>query len=268
MSTNPNAVYDREDEARSAMLRAWGINVTKPSAEVVSLDTKRRPLGLSIVDGPDDASIDGLSDAYLGPQRTAAAIVARSIANLSEEQLAAAVTWRDMFEYAIGGTIETSFTDGDFLREKVRELRKEATDAQTVLREQIAELKLAVVEARCEISAMRAIQENARTVSRGEAGVAGPRGIPGSQGPTGPRGEMGERGVPAVAIAGWEPRPERFEVVPVFSTGERGPPIALLSLFQAYDSAVSDIEDRDIVSAAEASREANEAEAENAWSRR
>ena len=157
-------------------------------------------------------------------------------------------------------SLELSFAGGDDLRDRLRAVRKEITDGQATLRSEIAELKLALTEARCEVREMRAIQESARIASRGEAGVAGPRGIPGSQGPTGPRGERGERGVPAVAIAGWEPRSERFEVVP--PTGERGPPINLLSLFQAYDSAVSDIEDRDLESAAAASRAETERQAE------
>lgn len=256
-----SAVYDhdREDEARAAALRAWGINVTKPRAEVIPM---RKPLGLAPSGDDDGGAMDGLPDAYLGPQRTAAAIVAKSVANLSEEQLAAGVTWRDMFEYAIGGTIETSFTDGDDMRERLRAVRKEIADGQAGLRTEIAELKLALVEARAEIAAMRSIQESARLLSRGEQGVMGPRGIPGPPGPSGARGERGERGVPALAIAGWEPRPERFEIVPVFSTGEKGPPIALLSLFQAYDAAVSDLEDRDLSEAAAASRARNEEEAE------
>ena len=70
----------------------------------------RRPLGLGIVADNDNgdeppAHGDGVPDAYLGPERTAAAIVAQSIANLSEEQLAAPVSWRELFEHAIGMTI-------------------------------------------------------------------------------------------------------------------------------------------------------------------
>jgi hypothetical protein len=48
----------------------------------------------------------------------------------------------------------------------------------------------------------------------------------GSQGPAGPRGE------PAPTIAAWEPRPERFEIVPRFSNGESCPPLNLLSCFK------------------------------------
>jgi predicted NodU family carbamoyl transferase len=56
--------------------------------------------------------------------------------------------------------------------------------------------------------------------------------------------------------------------VPAFSTGERGPAIALLALFQAYDAAVSVIEDREIVAAAQEARTEAERQAEAArWAR-
>jgi hypothetical protein len=82
-----------------------------------------------------------------------------------------------------------------------------------------------------------------------------------SQWPAGPRGE------PSPTIAAWEPRPERFEIVPRFSTGESGPPLNLLSLFQACNNSTSWIEDADLEQAAQASRAAMQAETENGWSR-
>jgi hypothetical protein len=87
--------------------------------------------------------------------------------------------------------------------------------------------------------------------------------------PPGVRGERGERGMPAPMIAAWEPCPERFEIIPVFSTGERGPPIALLSLFQTYDSATSELDDRDIAAAAADAHARAEAELEaSRWAMR
>jgi hypothetical protein len=139
---------------------------------------------------------------------------------------------------------------------------------------QVSELKAALVEARHEVSELKLIQESLRISTRGESGRDGARGVPGRDGrdgvgAPGPRGERGERGLPAPRISAWEAHPERFEVVPVFSTGERGPAIALLGLFQAYDSAVQELEDRDIASAAADSRQAAEAAAEAArWATR
>jgi hypothetical protein len=47
-----------------------------------------------------------------------------------------------------------------------------------------------------------------------------------------------------------------------FSNGETGPAICLLSLFQAYDAAVAELEDRDIAGAAADSRARAEQELE------
>ena len=58
----------------------------------------------------------------------------------------------------------------------------------------------------------------------------------------------------APRVAGWEPDTDAFTVTPVDSTGARGTPIHLLALFQAYDAAVSEIEDRDIADASRVAR--------------
>jgi hypothetical protein len=135
------------------------------------------------------------------------------------------------------------------------------------LRGEVSELKAALIEARHEVRELKLIQESLRISTRGESGRDGARGVPGrdgQQGPIGPRGERGERGLPAPRISAWEAHPERFEVVPVFSTGERGPAIAL---FQAYDSAVSELEDRDLASAAADSRARTEQEVASHWTK-
>jgi hypothetical protein len=126
-----------------------------------------------------------------------------------------------------------------------------------------------------ENQALKLILENLRITQRGERGIDVDRGPPGRdgrdglQGAIGPRGERGEQGPPAPRLSAWEAHPERFEVVPVFSTGERGPAISLLALFQAYDSAVQELEDRDLVSAAADSRRAAEDAAEaSRWAMR
>ena len=46
-------------------------------------------------------------------------------------------------------------------------------------------------------------------------------------------------------IVGWEPRAEQFQIVPVYSTGERGPPISLRPFFDLYDAATNPGEDED-----------------------
>jgi hypothetical protein len=200
---------------------------------------RRPPLGLAPALGPDDADDDkgDRDDAYLGPAATAAKIVAKSIANLSEEQLAAAVTWRDMFEYAIGGTIETSFSDGDFLREKLRELRKEIADGQAAQRAEIAELKAALVEARHEVRELKLVQESMRIANRGERGVDGARGVPGRDGQQGPAGPRGERGEPGAKAAGFILNVPEYSAALVLSDGSPAAVLRLRPMFEAFAEA-------------------------------
>jgi hypothetical protein len=73
--------------------------------------------------------------------------------------------------------------------------------------------------------------------------------------------------LPAPAIAAWEVRPERFEVVPRYSNGEAGPPIALLALFQAFHDATSWLEDADLEQAAQNARAVVEREVADHWAR-
>jgi hypothetical protein len=44
-------------------------------------------------------------------------------------------------------------------------------------------------------------------------------------------------------IAAWQADAERFLVTPVYTTGERGPPICLEPAFQAYDTATNGSDD-------------------------
>jgi hypothetical protein len=183
-------------------------------------------------------------------------------ASLSPEARAAPATMADVAE-ALDTAIGINW-DGDTLtRARIGELQGE-----------VSELKAALIEARHEVRELKLIQESLRISTRGESGRDGARGVPGRDGRdgvgiAGPRGERGERGLPAPRISAWEAHPERFEIVPVFSTGERGPAIALLGLFQAYDSAVQELEDRDIAGAAADARQAAEAEVEaSRWAMR
>jgi hypothetical protein len=44
-------------------------------------------------------------------------------------------------------------------------------------------------------------------------------------------------------IVGWETTPERYWLTPVYSTGEKGVPANLRSLFEAYDQSVTEADD-------------------------
>ena len=92
------------------------------------------------------------------------------------------------------------------------------------LRAEIAALRLenaqsrgAVAEAKAKLSEIDFIVERLKIDRRGPPGVKGERGRDGRDGPVGPPGQQGPTGSPAPAIAAWEPRPERFETVPVYA---------------------------------------------------
>jgi hypothetical protein len=44
-------------------------------------------------------------------------------------------------------------------------------------------------------------------------------------------------------IAAWEPRVEQFQLVPVYTTGEKGVPISLRPFFEQYDQSTRGDED-------------------------
>jgi hypothetical protein len=70
-------------------------------------------------------------------------------------------------------------------------------------------------------------------------GKRGTRGIPGARGErgeAGPAGRDGVPGAPAPAIAAWEIDRENYAIVPLMSDGSTGPPIALRSLFEQFNS--------------------------------
>jgi hypothetical protein len=238
MTIEPSVIFKTRADARVA-----------PKSELPpGHPARRKPLGLA----PGGGSSEPIEPAFVSDVPSVAA-------GLSAEARARAATMGDVAD-ALDTAIAIDRDGDELFRERIGELRS-----------QVSELKAALIEARHEVRELRLVQESLRISTRGESGRDGARGVPGrdgQQGPIGPRGERGERGLPAPRISAWEAHPERFEVVPVFSTGERGPPIALLALFQAYDAAVSDLEDRDIVSAAAESRARNEAEVEaRHWAR-
>jgi hypothetical protein len=243
MTIEPSVIFKTRADARVA-----------PKSELPpGHPARRKPLGLAPGAGssaPADEPPAFVSD------------VPSVAAGLSEAARARAATMGDVAE-ALDTAIAIDRDGDELFRAKIGELRN-----------LISDLKGELTEARHEIRELKLIQESLRISTRGESGRDGARGVPGRDGrdgvgAPGPRGERGERGLPAPRISAWEAHPERFEVVPVFSTGERGPAIALLGLFQAYDSAVQELEDRDIASAAADSRQAAEAAAEAArWATR
>ena len=179
-----------------------------------------------------------------------------------ETLLSSSARMQDVFGYA------------DILLMIHAEEKKRSEKVFAELRAEIAALRLenarstgALAEAKAKLSEIDFIVERLKIDRRGPPGLRGERGRDGPPGARGERGERGETGAPAPALAAWEVRPERFEIVPRYSNGEAGPPICLLALFQSYDAAVSEIEDRDLTEAAQASREIVEREVAAGWAR-
>ena len=161
-----------------------------------------------------------------------------------ETLLSSSAQMQDVFGYA------------DILLIIHAEEKKRSEKVFAELRAEIAALRLenaqskgGVAEAKAKLSEIDFIVERLKIDRRGPPGLRGERGRDGPPG-KGERGAQGERGAPAPALAAWEPHPERFTITPVYSTGERGPPINLLSLFEAYHGAVGELEDADLEEAA------------------
>lgn len=168
-----------------------------------------------------------------------------SVPQLDEAMLEAPATVELVME-CLNGAAEITETLGRKLESKVAELHAQLVEARHEVR-----------ELRHEISALRVIQEAQREKDRGERGERGPRGIPGAPGACGKqgvRGEKGAKGERGPTITGWEVDEDHFIARPVMSSGGHGPALNLRGLFEAYDNAVSESEDRDLINAAEDSR--------------
>lgn len=169
-----------------------------------------------------------------------------------------------MVYYGLNAVADCARHDDAKLKTKIAELRTEIAGLELT----IAKSTATVAELKAEVGKLSFVSERLSIDHRGPQGHRGERGRDGRDGPPGVRGEQGPIGAPAPMIAAWEPRPERFETVPVYADGSRGPPMALLSLFQAYDAAVTEIEDRDLTEAAHVAREIVEREVEaSRWAR-
>jgi hypothetical protein len=134
-----------------------------------------------------------------------------------------------------------------------------------------AQLRGLVAELKAKLSELDFITERLRVENKGPPGMKGERGRDGRDGALGPRGERGERGEkgkPAPLIIGWRTDPEAFTVQALLSDGSVAPPLNLMGLFQAYDSATGVLDDRDVAAAAEEARTEAERQAEAArWTK-
>jgi hypothetical protein len=222
-----------EREERAALRRRLDREFGK-GATVIPLDhpsQTRKPLGLAPVDGGEDEDDD--------PANGFKGFHFRHDAHGARPEDALRSDWLFHYLDILGGVMISLNNDtvreiNDLWPDVVRKI-KESESAQRV---ETAELKTVIAELKAEVSALRSIQEGQRIQSRGEQGTTGPRGIPGPPGPAGPAGPQGPRGEAAAMIVGWEPRVERFELVPILGDGTRGVGAGLMPFFQQYHAQV------------------------------
>ena len=220
-------------------------------------DGSRRPLGLRPVDAEDPADPASERDlsAYGEPDLDRGPII--NLEEYSQEFRDAAATV-GMAYFCLNTAASLTESLGQRVKARFAELRSENARLET----ELARLRAQFAEAKAEFGEAKHILERLQITREGKRGERGPCGADGAPGPRGERGERGERGSPAPAIIEWRPDPEAFSVTAILADGSTGPMIALRSLFEAYHSAVSWIEDADLTEAARASRAQTEAEVE------
>jgi hypothetical protein len=238
MSANAYAYKETaEERARvDAALAKMGVTrSTRASADVVSIDHAKKPLGLGIIlddneraaERDDDDPTGGWQGFSFGKDKDKAFL-----------ESAVTFSWLFYFLDILGGV--TLSLHNDIVKEINTalwdDIKRKFREADAERRVEIAELKATIAEMRAEVSALRSVQETQRIQSRGEMGVPGPRGVPGATGPVGPAGPQGPRGEAAATIVEWSPDPQRFVLTPILGDGTRGVSAHLLPFFEQFDS--------------------------------
>jgi hypothetical protein len=233
-----------EERARvDAALAKMGVSrSTRASADVVPIDRAKKPLGLGIIlddneraaERDDDDPTGGWRGWHFGKDKDRAFL-----------ESAVSFAWLFHFLDLAGGALLGVHNDGvrevnDLWDDVQREIKKSEAAQRAEQRVEVAELKATIAELKAEVTSLRAVQEGQRIASRGERGEQGVRGIPGPPGPVGAAGPQGARGDAAAMIVGWEPRVERFELVPILGDGTRGVSAHLLPFFEQYDATIRD----------------------------
>jgi hypothetical protein len=226
-----------EIEQRKALRRSWD------RAFPATIVPMRKPLGLVIVEGPEDAPERGVDTAgYLEAKQS----IAAALAGMPEASRDHPAAIRDIFE-GLELPLALIFDERDAVSRGFKELRALIAELRSAHREEVAELRLALTEARCEVREMKAVQESARAQSRGERGEQGVRGIPGPQGDTGragPKGPKGEQG-PTSKLVAWEPDVAAFSIAAIYADGKRGVSANLRPFFEQYDQSTRGDDDED-----------------------
>jgi hypothetical protein len=251
MSASAAANFTEAERAeRKAFLRRLRDLPPRPSADVIPIGSQRKPLGLRPIVEDDEQVPERDASSTFG-SREARGIVEAAMANLSREALDRPLSVRESFD-SLEAALEATFDGDHAMFENIK-----------ALREQVSELKTALIEARHEIREMKLIQESMRIANRGERGVDGARGVPGrdgQQGPIGPAGQRGETGKAAPKIVSWTTDDAAFAATPILSDGGNGAVLHLRGMFEEFNEQINAADDDAERDAARAQRDAVERE--------
>ena len=241
-----NAAYshDREDEARSAMLRQWGINPRAPSADVIPI---RKPLGLGIVPGDDAPSEHDASSYDDGLQH--GPVMDLTGFDRAALDAAASVELVYISLNAAGSMLDTATRK---LKERCAGLETEIARLTAKVAEaqaKVGELSFVSERLRIEIKARKACRARwaAMAMTAGRASAAREE----------PKAEQGREGPRPVS---WDIDAAAFAVTPLMSDGRRGPTLHLRALFEEFDAQINDADAAEEHDAAASSRAALERE--------
>jgi hypothetical protein len=182
---------DAEIAERKAFLRRLRNLPPSPSADVVPIGRTKKPLGLQILDGPEDASERGAPDTF--GAREAHGIVESSISRLSAEALDRPLTVRESFD-ALEAALEATLDGDAAVHESAKKRDAEIRSDVARIELENAKLRATVAELTAKVDTLTFISERLRVENVGPIGPAGPMGRDGHDGRPGPRGERGERG--------------------------------------------------------------------------
>jgi hypothetical protein len=140
----------------------------------------------------------------------------------------------------------------EVLREHEAKPSPEAAEL-SALRNENAQLRLAVAELRADHAALRGDQgvvmhkvERLVLDRTGPPGARGPQGLDGREGPSGRDGRDGRSGTDSKSIVDWKISPDRFEVTAVMTDGSFSAPMKLQPLLQAFGTAWEEAEEEPV----------------------
>ena len=234
----------------------------------ISSTSARAPLGLAIVDGPEDIEDEPENDqpepVVRQDNRPAWLSDIDSLINFDRKR-----SNKRMFEL-IGEVIgETVGEMGREIEAKLGGLGGNPADLAE-MRSALAEAKLENAQLKAALAEIRAKQnehefvlERLKIEKRGPPGVKGERGRDGAEGARGETGARGEQGPPGPHVVAFETDDASFVAVELLSNGKKGASLHLRGMFESAFEQADEAEAAEAHDAVQAQRAVIEREAEN-----